>query len=328
MVFMKVLFCIRPNYLKNIAGDSVQLLTITKYLRSKGVDIYINNGKIKDYSEYDIIHLFNLTRITETYEYYKIAKKCKKPIVITPIYWNLEKYYLYSKSEIHLAMWNGNKIIRNEIISGCDMIYPSSIKEMELMQNEFGFDNAYIVVYNCIDVYDFNIQLKLECDFNKPFILCVARVCPRKNQFALASICEELGETLILAGEANNEEYLKKCLSFKNVVHTGHLDKSSLLKLYQNARLHILCSFVETPGLSSLEAGAYGCNIISTKEGSTEEYFSNMALYCNPYDEGDIYNSIKLGLEFNKQPQLQKHIVDNFNSEKCLKPLYESYFKL
>jgi len=73
---MKVLFCIRSNYTKNTAGDSVQLQTTAKYLSNFGVDVVINTG-VKDYSEYDIIHLFNLTRISETYEYYKIAKLLK-----------------------------------------------------------------------------------------------------------------------------------------------------------------------------------------------------------------------------------------------------------
>lgn len=71
-----------------------------------------------------------------------------------------------------------------------------------------------------------------------------------------------------------------------------------------------------------------GCNIISTSEGSTEEYFGNLALYCNPYDEGDIYNTVKMGLRENNQPALKEHIHKNFNIEKCLQPLYESYFKL
>lgn len=321
---MRVLFCIRANYLKSIGGDSIQLLTMAKFLRDKGIKIDINTGEIKDYSSYDIIHLFNLTRVSETYEYYKMAKSSKKTVVITPIYWNLEKYYLYTKNEMHFAMWQANKLIRNEIINGCNMIYPASIKEMDLIKKEFFCGRPCTIVYNCVDT---NIKTENKQNFRE-YILCVGRVCPRKNQLILAKICEDLGEKLVLVGDVNNKEYLKKCLELKNILYMGYLEKEYLIGLYRNARLHILCSFLETPGLSNLEAGAMGCNIISTSEGSTEEYFGNLALYCNPYDEGDIYNTVKMGLRENNQPALKEHIHKNFNIEKCLQPLYESYFKL
>lgn len=60
---MKVLFCIRNDYLKNFAGDSMQLLKTAEYLRNMKVNIDINNGNITNYSNYDLIHLFNLTRM-------------------------------------------------------------------------------------------------------------------------------------------------------------------------------------------------------------------------------------------------------------------------
>lgn len=121
---------------------------------------------------------------------------------------------------------------------------------------------------------------------------------------------------------------MNQCLLLKNVTYAGNLTEHDLIKLYQNAKLHVLCSFVETPGLSSLEAGFLGCNIVSTSEGSTEEYFKNMALYCNPYDDESVYNAVKGGLSFDQQPALRQYILENFNSEKCLRPLYDSYFNL
>jgi glycosyltransferase involved in cell wall biosynthesis len=326
---MKVLFCIRPNYLKNIAGDTVQLITMARYLCSRGVKVDINDGNIKDYSKYDIIHLFNLTRINETYGYYKTAKKSNKITVITPVYWDIKKYYTYTGSLSHIASWERNGCFREEIISGCSMIYPSSIKEVILLQKEFSENIPYTVINNCVEVGTLETQITRGEDHTKnSYILCAARICPRKNQLILAHICKDLGENLILAGEANNKKYLEKCLKFKNVRYAGCLRGNSLVRIYRNAKLHVLCSFVETPGLANLEAGACGCNIVSTSEGSAEEYFKDMALYCNPYDTMDIYNSVKAGLDFNKQPILQKHILQNYSAEKCLQPLYKSYFSI
>jgi glycosyltransferase involved in cell wall biosynthesis len=145
---------------------------------------------------------------------------------------------------------------------------------------------------------------------------------------ALSKAANRLGLRLILAGEARNKDYLEKCMVYKNVDYRGFLSSAELAQLYAGARLHALCSFVETPGLASLEAGAWGCNIFSTKEGSTAEYFEDMAAYCDPYDETNITKAIEAGLSQNGQPRLQEHILQNFSIEDCLGTLYESYLQL
>ncbi|MDP4118361.1 MAG: glycosyltransferase [Bacillota bacterium] len=325
---MKVLLCIRENYITDLAGDSVQMLTIAKFLRDTGLEVHINCGSIVDYSPYDIIHLFNLTRISETYKYYKNAKYQKKPIVITPIYWNLEKFYLTKGNIEQRVMWERYKIFRNEILNGCKMIYPSSMAEMEMLKNEFGDNLPFTIVYNCLDKSIFNNKDNIINDEMEQFVFCSARVCPRKNQLTLSKICNEIGVKLLLSGNSYNELYLKECLKHKNVSYTGHILSNELKSIYQSAKLHILCSFVETPGLSNLEAAACGCNIISTSEGSSKEYFGDYAIYCNPYCEADIYKAILQGLSFNSQPHLQDHVLENFSMEICLPKLYESYMSI
>jgi glycosyltransferase involved in cell wall biosynthesis len=324
---MKVLFCIRPDFKSKIAGDSVQMMTIFKYLSMMGVEVYINDGSIIDYYDYDIIHLFNLTRISETYRYLKIAKKCQKPVVLTPIYWDLKKYYSYSGNDIFLKSWELNSRFRKEIVNECNMLYPSSSIEQQLLFQEFSTDIPCTIVYNCIDTTLFNNQ-QLKNNADNSFIFCASRICPRKNQLALAYACRELGEDLLLTGDVNNREYLDKCLQFKNVRYLGFFKERDLVRFYKSAKLHVLCSFVETPGLSSLEAGACGCNIVSTSEGSAEEYFQGLATYCDPYNDADIYEAVKKALKLNNQPALQNHILKNYNPEKCLKPLYDSYMDI
>ena len=326
---MRILLCTRNNYIKNIAGDSVQLLKTAGYLRNRGLDVEINSGNITDYSKYDIIHLFNLTRISETYHYFKLAKQSKKLTVITPVYWDLRKYCKYTGSAEEIRLWETYKKFRREILYGCDMIYPSSNSEAELIKREYGETLPCTTVYNGIDKNDFSAEeTEIKNRGKEDYIVCAARVCPRKNQLVLAQAAYDLNLKLILAGEANNKEYLNRCLRHKNVEYRGFLQFRELISLYRGAKLHVLCSFVETPGLASLEAGACGLNIVSTSEGSAEEFFEDMALYCNPYDERDIYNKVKAGLSFNEQPRLQTHIFNKFELSGCLNTLCLSYLSL
>lgn len=324
---MKILLCIRDDYLSNPAGDTTLALQTAKYLRAKGLTVTVNCGQISDYSDYDIIHLFNLTRISETYEYFWKAKRQKKTMVITPIYWDLSRFYRLSKNAGALREWEAYAPYRREILNGCGAIYPTSQMERELIGREYGALLPQIVVHCGIDLSELTDGMPTPTESGN-YILCAARVCPRKNQLALARATHRLGVRLILVGKANNRSYLDQCLVYENVLYQGFQPFQKLLPLYKNARLHVLCGFVETPGLANLEAAACGCNILSTAEGSAGEYFEDMALYCNPYDEMDVLKKVEAGLARNQQPRLKAHILKNFCLTRCMEPLYLSYRSL
>ncbi|MBK7308934.1 MAG: glycosyltransferase [Chitinophagaceae bacterium] len=52
-----------------------------------------------------------------------------------------------------------------------------------------------------------------------------------------------------------------------NIVFAGRLTQTALANYYARARVHVLPSWFETCGLSSLEAAAMGCNIVITARG-------------------------------------------------------------
>ncbi|MBC2397030.1 glycosyltransferase family 4 protein [Clostridium tetanomorphum] len=327
---MKVLFCIRNDYLKNFAGDSMQLLKTAEYLRNMKVNIDINNGNITNYSNYDLIHLFNLTRMGETYKYYKIAKFYNKPIVISPIYWNLNKYYNYIHDSKSIRLWKKCDPYRKEILNSCNMMYPNSIIEGELIKKDFKVPLPYTVIYNGIEIpksksFSSNIDSENKLENH---VLCVGRICPRKNQLALAEICNKLKVKLLLAGSINDKDYFNKCIAFNNVHYLGFINNHHIYNIYKSAKVHALPSYVETPGLSSLEAAINGCNIVSTIEGSAKEYFKDMAIYCNPYDYDSIFKSIEIALKSDNNVNLSHYIAKNLNWNKCVSPLYDSYCNL
>ncbi|MCY6370530.1 glycosyltransferase family 4 protein [Clostridium ganghwense] len=324
---MRILLCIRDDYVKNFAGDSMQVLKTAEYLRKLGVKVYINDGRIVDYSNYDIIHLFNLTRITETYRYYKIACKYKKYIVISPIYWDLLKYYVHVNDKENINVWKKYELYRKEILYGCKRIYPNSKIEKELLNKEYGKRLPCTVIYNGVDIlnnkyniYNFKKKYKLN-----DYVLCAARICPRKNQLALAKACKELGYKLVLIGNINNRKYYKYCIKYKNVRYLGFMNSNNLYSAYSCARVHVLPSFLETPGLTSLEAAALGCNVVSTEIGSAREYFQDLALYYNPYKENEILDIVDKGFKRDKNDTLKKHVIKNYSWDVCIKELYKSY---
>lgn len=327
---MKILMCIREGYLKSFAGDSMQVIKTMEYLKRYNVEVDINNGSIFDFSRYDLIHLFNLSILGETYQYYKRALAYKKPVVISPIYWNLSRYYNFIKDDYELMLWKKWKPYRKEVLNGCRMIYPNSYLELEEIKREFGSELPCEIIYNGIEPMseDDTIFEQINKYNLKDYILCAARVCKRKNQLLLAKACNKLQIPLVLIGNVNDKYYLNSCLKYRNVIYLGFIDSKYIKAFYSHAKVHALPSFVETPGLSSLEAAVSGCNIISTDVGSAKEYFKDMAIYCSPYNEESIFKSVENSLKQENNTSLKSHILENYHWENCIKPLYESYKRI
>jgi glycosyltransferase involved in cell wall biosynthesis len=156
----------------------------------------------------------------------------------------------------------------------------------------------------------------------------VARINPHKNQLALAKVCSRLETKLVLIGNINDKAYFDECMKYSNVTYLGFMDSYNIYNAYRFSRVHVLPSFMEIPGLSSLEAAASGCNIISTKEGSAGEYFKDMALYIDPYDENSIMNALEKALKQRKTGILKKHVVDNYSWNRCIESLYNCYLEI
>src|SRR5690554_5664891 len=127
---MKVLFQIRPDFLTNPAGDSMQMLYTKRYLNSLGVEIDVSTVYTQDYKGYDLVHLFNLTRVVETYAYSYKAYEQGIPIVLSTIYWDNSDYYIKNKlPDWRLKAWQQQNMLRMIVVSKASMLLPNSQAE-------------------------------------------------------------------------------------------------------------------------------------------------------------------------------------------------------
>jgi len=95
--------------------------------------------------------------------------------------------------------------------------------------------------------------------------------------------------------------------------------------LYKAAKVHVLPSWFETTGLSSLEAGAMGCNIVVTRKGDTEEYFKDMAYYCEPDDVESIRNAVLQAYTNPVNPYLQDYIFSHYTWKDTAEQTLQAY---
>lgn len=226
---------------------------------------------------------------------------------------------------------------QRQILHMSDILFPNSEGEFKRIIESFpeAGRKKYVIVPNAIDSRIFNptsVEITPEMEKFRNCILCVARLEGRKSQLKLVQAMKGLPWKLVLIGDPakNHLAYLKKIKRemTQNIHLIGQVDHSQLPKFYKVAKVHALVSWMETPGLSSLEAGAMGCNLVITDKGDTREYFENNAFYCDPKSIDSIRRAITEAYESPPNPVLRERIMKNFTWEKAAEKTLEGYKKI
>jgi len=307
---------IRRDYRQNPAGDTVQLLATAQALKNLGVEVFLSLNPKVQLEEYDLVHIFNSTRIVDAAMYFENAKKQKKKVVVSPIYWNMADYLKkVEKNSYALEQWESYQPWRCQVLQDCDLLLPNGQEEMKQIQKDFQVNTPYKVIPNGFPQEYLGIDesyFREQCpSLPQEFVLCIGRIAARKNQKWLAQSCRELDLPLVLAGPINEPRYFEEVQAFPNVVYLGTIQGRLLASAYAAAKVHAMPSWFETPGLSSLEAGACGAVVLTTDQGCTEEYFQDMAVYANPYEEKSLAPALEKALTQSPEP-LTKHIQEHY----------------
>lgn len=328
---MKILIQNRSNFLKSIAGDSIQLNKTKEYLERLGVRIKVSSDGETDPSGFDLVHLFNIMPIEETYRQYQNAKFHGKKFVLSTIYWNPDEF-LNASGQVKTfgVWWERTMPLRREVLKEAAIILPNSNMEHEVLKKNFGRLPPAIIVPNAADPLfaDARPDRFFQHYPMKDFILSVGRICQRKNQLMLIRAAKELGYPLVLIGPINDGLYYRECRresAGHKVTYIDALTPLELASAYSAARVHALVSWYDTPGLVSLEAALADCRIVTTGRGSASEYFGNHAFYCDPGDVGSICKAIRDAWSSPKDNHLKEIVLRDYTWEKAALKTFQAY---
>src|SRR5690606_5225507 len=172
----------------------------------------------------------------------------------------------------------GQKRAIEKILSKTDLLLPNSISEYNRLKLKYKFNTDYMVVPNAVSK---DFYKKINLSQKQETVLCIARIELVKNQLNLIKAIRGTDIKLKLIGKPapNHKKYYEECkrLATDNIIFLGQLDKGEVINELKQAKVHVLPSFFETTGLSSMEALALGCNIVITKKGDAKEYFDKFA---------------------------------------------------
>jgi glycosyltransferase involved in cell wall biosynthesis len=325
---LKILFLSRASLFSVRGGDTVQVTKTAEALQQSGVsvDIRLCNEKRIDYSCYDLIHFFNIRHPADMLFH---IEQSKLPYVISTIYVDYARPANRKSSGLKdgilnlfgsdaqeyiktmgKSIFNGEKIVSGNyvwrghkrsvrwILSNAAWLLPNSENEYRRLLNAYRVEKKYSVIPNGADTSLFNYsneELRIK---DHSMVLCVARIELIKNQLNLIKALNGTIFQLYIIGDPapNHMNYYNECkrISESNIHFVSAIRQDELVKYYRKAKVHVLPSWFETTGLSSLEALYCGCNIVVTSYGDTTEYYDPAScVFCDPGSPGSIREAVE-----------------------------------
>lgn len=271
---MKILMQIRSNAYTLSGGDTIQMLKTKEYLEKRGHRVDISLELEPDLSDYDVIHLFNITRVQETFFQIQNAKKQNKPVVLSTIYWpntefeknngglgmrgflgkilsidQMESVKAFAKFVLLGNKDRGTRYLishsyqdmQKYILKNADVYLPNAMEEMVQIEKHLeiavGTDDI-VVVPNAVDMAAINEALNNKEDKYsryKDYLICVGRIDPRKNQLSLLEAIKETDYKLLLVGKCSNGQ--KKY--YRKVMRTiEKMDNVEHIEFVDNSELY------------------------------------------------------------------------------------------
>lgn len=352
---MKVAFISRSTLFTVPGGDTVQVAQTARHLTEMGVDAEILlSNKVIAYEQYDLLHFFNITRPADILYH---IKKANKPFVVSTILCNYTEYDKYHRKGIgvlfnllpadgieylktiarwllgrdHLAsweyIWKGQRKSIIEILRRAAMVLPNSESEYRRVQQTYNNRVNYIVVPNGINPRHFQFNADIKKD--DLMVLCVARIEGNKNQINLIRALNNTRFRLLIIGAhaPNQAGYYRQCrnIAAANVSFLNRISEEELLSYYRQAKVHILPSWFETTGLSSIEAAVMGCNIVITDKGDTREYFEDDAFYCDPNNPKSILAAVEKASSASCSENLRQKILKEYTWKQAALKTLKAY---
>jgi len=328
-----------------IGGSERQALGLAKALAKRGHFVKLTNilRMNPDWSQsFDVVLLINANGAKGPYQ--EVEYICHEkgiPVVVAPVYWpvdelleDIQETLGQSEEQIAAQSHGFNSYLEDSklFFAGADWWMPNAASEMEQVAKFLeGVPTRaslvdFTVVPNAVDVEDEIVPVlkgdvslpdEIRSKLKKRFILEVGRIEVRKNQLRLLKAMERIWKDdpdlqLVLVGNIS-ESYAKVLyphLAGRNVLVSQAQPAEVVLQLMKLSQGHVLPSLLETPGLSSLEAGALNKPIVVGNRGSTGEYFQDLpgVFYVDPFDVDSIEDAVRKMIRFGPANQLGEFI--------------------
>ncbi len=354
---MRVAFISRATLYTAPGGDTRQVDATADALRRLGVEADVFGADAQpDYGRYDLLHFFNIIRPADILYH---VQQSGLPYVVSTIFVDYDLFErknggTFRKIVSRLVSGDGMEYLKalarqvrngekirsksyllrgharsvRAVAQGALALLPNSESEYRRFVARYGVEKPYRVIPNGINAeVAEGVRTKLpeyECA-----VLCMARIEPIKNQLNLIRAMADTPLQLFIHGKPspNHQAYYEACCreAGPNVFIRPWLPEAEVYQAYASAKVHVLPSFFETTGLSSLEAAAMGCNVVVTDRGDVRDYFGDHAWYCDPDDLLSIREAVLEAHGAPYEPQFRQYILDHYTWQRAGEETLKAY---
>ncbi|HEY0394384.1 MAG TPA: glycosyltransferase family 4 protein [Candidatus Elarobacter sp.] len=314
---MRALLVVRPDAAVRPGGDIVHAERTAEGLRALGADVDLVASDAPDARGYDVAHVFGVFEPATARKQIDAVRARDTPLVLSPIWLDLRALFATAPhleralaertpaaAERRLEWlrrnqtglpWRGS-VARNAdqrleaqraLVLAADVVLPASEVEAYLYGERLRVSSVpFVVAPLGVDDDAFAVERPRA----RSGVLCAGRVEPKKNQAALLFALRDVDVDVTLVGDTYDARYLALCKRWATprTRFAGHTERDGVLRMMARAAVHAHPSWLESPGLSSLEAAAAGARIVTGDRGCEREYFGADVDYADPADPATI----------------------------------------
>jgi glycosyltransferase involved in cell wall biosynthesis len=210
-----------------------------------------------------------------------------------------------------------------------DVLLPNSVRQGTHLTEELSTTTPWHYVPHCANPEIYNRSAAWSPFDERDIVAYVGRFEPRKNQLGLIRALNGTKYRVVLTGprHPHHAGYWEQCCqeAASNVSILPRQKLADLVKLYASARVHVLPSWGETTGLVSLEAALMGCNVVVSTQGYADEYFGDLAWYCDPGDRESIVAAVGQAYSAPWRHELRDKVLTDFTWANTAEASAEGY---
>lgn len=318
----------RPDADRYPGGDTVQISAVERYLTSAGHEVRRRSDQIPGAFQADVVLLFGLTRIHELFVRALSARRSGVPYVVFPIYWDLDEVVPGHRRAEAVAARHVEGRVSENVLTWAAAVCPNSEAEVAHLTHRFPAvrTDHFCVVRNGVDREELSPLFDPHRERIRQ-VVCAGGIGARKNQLNLIRAAQAFSCPLKIVGQVSpgfsDYERQVRQEAPAHAEFTGLWPRARLLAELAHSWVHCQPSFIETPGLVSLEAAALGCNVVVSDTPPVREYFGERAIYVTPHEPRSIAEGVAQALGSQPDTARAAWVLDAFDWKQVLRPLDE-----
>jgi len=322
---MRALLILRADASPHFGGDVVQARSTSAALRALGVEADVVETEQPDARGYDIGHVFGIGEADRCARQIAACRSAGARVALSPIWLDFTEVFGTARAcerELQKSRTpegaadrigrirrrsprenlgyrerirhDRREAQRASLLRSADVLLPNSaVEARNAIAGLHAHDMPFVIVPNGVEVPP------IAPAASRRGVVCAARVETVKNQAMLLLGLRDDPIDVTIVGEAYDRYYLDICKQWAGprTRFLGKVPRSEALGLMVGARVHAMPSWIETTGLSSLEAALLGTQLVVGDRGAEVEYFGSDAEYADPSDPASIRAAVLRALD-------------------------------